>query len=158
MATYTSRILEKISSVTRSVFKSDFKSNLKSSLIVNVAPFLHDRPWKSPWIKSISNELDITIHVIASQLSGHCDVIINRLWRHRQNENRASQTRGRRVNFAVFIVIPGFVKSCNKYLNICTLLTNCFCAHSSVITCQNLLATMFVCRFVCLFVCPFCQA
>ena len=26
--------------------------------------FLHDRPWISPWIKSISNELDINIHVI----------------------------------------------------------------------------------------------
>ena len=47
--------------------------------------FLHDRPWISPWIKSISNELDITFHVIASQLSGHCDVISTRLWRHQQN-------------------------------------------------------------------------
>ena len=28
---------------------------------------LHDRPWISPWIKSISNELDIPIHGIASQ-------------------------------------------------------------------------------------------
>ena len=33
--------------------------------------FWHDRPWISPWIKSISNDWDITIHVIASQLSGH---------------------------------------------------------------------------------------
>ena len=57
--------------------------------------FLHDRPWISSWIKSISNELDVTIHVIASQLSGPCDVISNRLWRHQQNENRASETRGR---------------------------------------------------------------
>ena len=40
---------------------------------------LHDRPWLSPWRISISNELDITIHEIASQLSGHCDVISNRL-------------------------------------------------------------------------------
>ena len=31
--------------------------------------FLHDRPWISPWIKSISNELDIIIQVMASQLS-----------------------------------------------------------------------------------------
>ena len=38
--------------------------------------FLHDRPWISSWIKSISSELDITIHVIVSQLSG--------LWRHQQ--------------------------------------------------------------------------
>ena len=30
--------------------------------------FLHDRPWISPWIKSISNELDIICHVFASQL------------------------------------------------------------------------------------------
>ena len=44
--------------------------------------FLHDRPWISPWIKSISNELDITIHMIASKLSSHCDVIANWLWRH----------------------------------------------------------------------------
>ena len=37
--------------------------------------FLHDPPWMRPWIKSISNELDITVHVIVSQLSRHCDVI-----------------------------------------------------------------------------------
>ena len=36
--------------------------------------------------KSISNELDITIHVIASQLSCYCDVIGNRLWRHQQKQ------------------------------------------------------------------------
>ena len=57
-------------------------------------PFLHDRPWISPWIKSISNELDITGHVFASQLSGHCDVIADRLWRHQQNVMRASEPRG----------------------------------------------------------------
>ena len=37
--------------------------------------FIHDRPWISPWIKMISNELDIIIHVIASQLS-YCEVTI----------------------------------------------------------------------------------
>ena len=67
--------------------------------------FLHDQPWISPWIKSISNELDITIHVIAFQLSGHCDVINNRLWRHQQNENRASETRWWCVKIVVCIVI-----------------------------------------------------
>ena len=56
--------------------------------------FLHDRPWISPWLKSISSVLDITCHVFASQLSGHCDVIANRLWRHQQNVKRASETRG----------------------------------------------------------------
>ena len=49
------------------------------------AYLLHDRPWISPWIKSISIELDIIIHVIASQLSRYCDVISNRLWRHRHD-------------------------------------------------------------------------
>ena len=76
--------------------------------------FSHERPWISPWIKLISNELDITIHLIASQLSGDCDVISNRLWRHQQNEHRASETRGRCVKLVVFIVIYGFVMSCKK--------------------------------------------
>ena len=74
--------------------------------------FLHDRPWIPPWIKSISNELYITIHAIASQLSGHCDFISNRLWRHQPNENRASETRGRCVKLFVFIGIYGCVMSC----------------------------------------------
>ena len=54
---------------------------------------LHARPWISPWIKSISKELVIAFHVIASQLSGHCDVFGNRLWRHQQNRNWVSETR-----------------------------------------------------------------
>ena len=70
--------------------------------------FLHDRPWISPWIKSISNELDITIHVIASQLFGHCDAISNRLWRHQQNENRASETRG---NYFIIVLLSSFTDS-----------------------------------------------
>ena len=48
----------------------------------------------SLWTKLISDELDITVLMIASQLSGHCDVIRNRLWRHQQYVNRASETRG----------------------------------------------------------------
>ena len=60
----------------------------------NLRVFLLDRPWISPWIKSISNELDITCHVFASQLSGHCDVIADRLWRHQQNVMRANESRG----------------------------------------------------------------
>ena len=72
---------------------------------------LHDRSWISPWIKSIFNGLDITYHVIASQLSGHCDVISNRSWRHHQNDHRAGETRGRCVKIVVYIVICGFVMS-----------------------------------------------
>ena len=71
--------------------------------------FLHDWPWISLWIKSISYESDITIHVITSQLSGHCHVISNRLWRHQLNENQVIETRGLCVKLFVFIVIYGFV-------------------------------------------------
>ena len=56
--------------------------------------FLHDWTWISLWIKSISNELEITCHVLSSQLSGHCDIIANQLWRHQQSVKRASETRG----------------------------------------------------------------
>ena len=55
--------------------------------------FLHDQPWISPWIESISNELDIIMHVITSQLSGYCDVISRRKteWvRHGDNVQRSS--------------------------------------------------------------------
>ena len=68
---------------------------------LSVVMFLHDRPWISPPIRLISNELDTTIDVIASQWSGHCDVISNQLWRHRQNVNRTSETRGRCVQIVV---------------------------------------------------------
>ena len=63
--------------------------------------FLSDRPWMSPWIKSISNELYIIVHVIASQWSGHCDVISNWLWRHHHNENYANVTHGRCVQILI---------------------------------------------------------
>ena len=72
--------------------------------------------------------------MIASQLSGHCDVVRNRLWRHQQNENRASETRGRWENIVIFIVICGFATSWKNWNSVHTLMTNCFCAHSSVIS------------------------
>ena len=62
-------------------------------------------PWISSCIKWISNELDITIHAIVSQLSRYCDVISNRLWRHQQNEDRASETQGRYIKIVVFVII-----------------------------------------------------
>ena len=76
--------------------------------------FLHNRPWIWLWVKSISNDLYITIQTIASQLSGHCDVISNRLWCHQQNENRVSETLGRFVRIVVFIAMYGFVMSRKK--------------------------------------------
>ena len=49
--------------------------------------------------------------MFASQLSGHCDLIANRLWRrHQQNVKRASQTRG----WCDFSVIYGLVVSCKN--------------------------------------------
>ena len=73
--------------------------------------FLHDWPWISPWIKSISDELDLTCHVLASLLYGHCEVIADRLWRHRQNVMRASQTQGLCVKI---LIIDGFIMSCKE--------------------------------------------
>ena len=112
--------------------KYNFRFGILATVIVMLlwyVYFLHDRLWISPWIKSIFNELDITIHVIASQLSGHCDAISNQLWRHQQNENRARETRGRCVKHVLFIVIYGFVMSYKKQNNVCTLATNRFCAQ-----------------------------
>ena len=79
--------------------------------------FLHDRPWLSPWIKSISNKLDVTFHVLASQLSSHCDVIDRRLRRDQRNLNRASATRRRCVKLVVFNVIDGFVMACKLFMH-----------------------------------------
>ena len=49
----------------------------------------------------ISKELSMTFLMLGSKSSGHCDVISNRLWRHQQNVNWASETRGRCMQIAV---------------------------------------------------------
>ena len=74
--------------------------------------FFHDRPWISPWINSISNELDMTIHVIASQLSGYCDVINNRVWRHQQSVKLASEARDRCVKIPNSCIWLGYLSLC----------------------------------------------
>ena len=76
--------------------------------IVQWSHFLHDRLWISPSIKSISNELNITCHVFASQLFGHCDVIANGLWRHQQNVKWANETQGLCVKI---LVLASFMDS-----------------------------------------------
>ena len=93
--------------------------------------FLHDQPCKS----LICSKLDISIQVIALQLSCYCDVISNRLWRHQQNKDQASETRGQCVKIFVFIIIYVVVITCKKYDNVCTLVMNCFCAHLTAILC-----------------------
>ena len=92
--------------------------------------FLHDRPWISQWIKSIFNELNTTIHVIASQLSGHCDVSGQQLIVTSSAERKHSEwqmgtvCKDRRFYRHLWIVM-----SCEKWNNVYTLF---FCAHSSV--------------------------
>ena len=74
--------------------------------------FLHDRPWISPWIKTISNELDITCHV----------TMVWSLWRHRQSivtssaesVKRASETRGWCVKI---LVLTSFLDSLCRVRN-----------------------------------------
>ena len=79
------------------------KCTLCSLLVKYIYWFMHDRPWISLWIKSISNQLNITIQMIASQLFGYCDVISNPLWHHQQNVNRASKTRVKKVWRSLFL-------------------------------------------------------
>ena len=83
--------------------------------------FLHDRQWMwiSRWIKSISNELYITFHVIVSQWSRHFYVTSNRSWHHQDNVNWASDTKRQCVEIPIFIIIYGFFISCkNKIMYI----------------------------------------
>ena len=76
--------------------------------------FLHDRPWISPWIKSISNEL----------------------WRHQQSivtsssaEQKPSEwDTGTMRKECRFIDFSWRVRNKN---NVCTLVTYCFCVHSN---------------------------
>ena len=72
------------------------------------------QPAVNIYIKAISNELDIIIHVTTSQLSGYCDIITNRLWRHRQKVNPASEARGWCVKIIIFIVIFIVIMLCKK--------------------------------------------
>ena len=81
----------------------------------------------------ISNELDIIIHVIASQLSGHCDVISNLLWHHKAKRKLNECGMGTMCKLRHFYVIYGLVMSWKKWNNLCNLVTNCFCVHLSVI-------------------------
>ena len=86
-----------------------------------------------PWIISISNELDITIHVIVSQLSGHCDVISNQLWHHQQNKNWASETQGWCVKIVIVSAIYGFIMLCKKWNIVCSLaLTQVLFSHTAI--------------------------
>ena len=105
-------------------------STENSEVCIGDITFLQYRPWISPWINAISNELDIINRVIASQLSGNCDVISNRLWRRQQNDNRASERRGDVQRWSFLSSFMDSLCRVRKKNNVCTLATNCF---SSVI-------------------------
>ena len=87
-------------------------------------------------------DIDITFHMIASQLSGYCDIISNWLWHHQQNMKWVSETRRQCVKIVDFIIIYGFIIACKKWNNICNLVMNCLCAHWSVILVFIFLAAM----------------
>ena len=94
--------------------------------------FLHDQPWISPWKKSISNELDIIIHAIVSQFSGHCDIISNRLWSSAIDCDIISRMKPCEWDTGMMCKDRHFFHNlwtlypCKKWNNICSLTTNCF--------------------------------
>ena len=60
---------------------------VKSSIFMQYHAFLHDWSWISTWINCYVIELDITFHVLVSQMSGHCDIrsrYSNCSWCHQQ--------------------------------------------------------------------------
>ena len=110
----------------------------------------------------ISNELVCIFHVLASQLQSNIVYhSINRdffssvaqLIVTSSPERRQSEAQFRRVKI-FFFIIYGFIVSCKKCNNVCTVM-GCLRADSEVITCQNLtfLASMLVWRFVCVRLC-----
>ena len=70
-----------------------------------------------------------------------CATSVWLLWRHQQSIVTSSAERKQSdwdtetmwEYIVVFVVIYGFVMSCKKLNNVCTLVTNCLCAHSSFI-------------------------
>ena len=70
---------------------------------------LRDRPWIPPWKKSIFNEWDIIIPVIASQLSGYCDVMSKSIVASLAERNAGKWDTGTMRIDRRFIVICGFV-------------------------------------------------
>ena len=78
-------------------YVSDYKVDVMASIFS--VSYTTDREYRCEWI------LYLTSWISLFTLSGHCDVISNRLWRHQQNVNR-------RVKIAVFITIYGVLFWC----------------------------------------------
>ena len=103
--------------------------------------------WENPLF--ISRSSPPSIHMIVSQLSGHCDVISNQLWCHQQNEN-CEWDMGTMCKDRLFVVIYGFIISCKKWNNVCTLATNCFC-KKSICNHIRLLGKHQICSVLCIY-------
>ena len=80
--------------------------------------------------------------MIASLLSGHCDIISNQLCRLQQNVNRTSETRGWCMNIAVLSsFMDSWRRASNKIMYVLSLRTKCVCANSNDILVFICLAT-----------------
>ena len=82
-------------------------------VVWNLLSYTTGREYRSEYNRYLTG-LDITIHVIAPQLSSHCDVINNRMWRHQQNEDRVNETPGRCVKI---VVLLSFMDSSSRVRN-----------------------------------------
>ena len=67
----------------------------------------------------------------------HFDCMSNILCRHQRNVNKASETRSM-FKDRLFIVMNGFITSCKKLNNVCTIVTNCLCTHWVLFWCLNI--------------------
>ena len=73
--------------------------------------------------------------------------VCNRLWRHQQNVNRASETHIWCVGIGFLIFISWFIMSCKRWNNVCTLVKMCLFANSSVI--RQWCAHGVISRYIC---------
>ena len=71
----------------------------------------------------------------------------NRLWRHHQNVNRASETHIWCVGIGFLIFMSWFIMSCKRWNNVCTLVKMCLFANSSVI--RQWCAHGVISRYIC---------
>ena len=87
--------------------------------------FLHDRQWISPWMKSISNELDITLcflHNCLAIVTLSSMIVMSSTERKPRERDTGTMCEDRRINRHLWVhyIVQYYV-------------TNCFCTHLSVI-------------------------
>ena len=103
-------------------------------LILQRLCFWHDRKCVSLLLKLIYTELDIAFCTCITIVGSHVtsSAIVSDVISRTQTEQvrHGSMCEDRR-----FSVIYGFIMSCKKQNNLCSLVTNSSCAHLSVIWC-----------------------